>query len=38
ECPECGSPLEAMDNDRLRDAMDQRIEALRDELNVDVTG
>jgi transcription initiation factor TFIIE subunit alpha len=36
ECPECGSPLEAMENTHLVDAMDERIEALRDELNVDV--
>jgi transcription initiation factor TFIIE subunit alpha len=35
ECPECGSPLEAMENTRLVDAMDDRIEDLRDELNVD---
>jgi len=27
ECPECGSPVEAMDNDRLREAMGQRVEA-----------
>jgi transcription initiation factor TFIIE subunit alpha len=36
ECPECGSPLEAMDNDHLVDAMDRRVAELRDELNVDV--
>lgn len=35
ECPECGSPLEAMENDRLVNAMDQRIEQLSEELNVD---
>ena len=34
ECPECGSPLTAMENDHLIDAMDRRIAALRDELNV----
>ena len=34
ECPECGSPLEAMDNDRLVDAMDRRLAELRDELDV----
>ena len=34
ECPECGSPLDDMDNDQLVDAMDGRIAALRDELNV----
>jgi len=27
-----------MDNDRLREAMGRRVEELRDELNVDVTG
>jgi transcription initiation factor TFIIE subunit alpha len=37
ECPECGSPLESMENTRLVDAMDDRIAALRDELNVGVT-
>jgi transcription initiation factor TFIIE subunit alpha len=36
ECPECGSPLEALDNDMLVDAMDQRIEELQDELNVEL--
>ncbi|MFB6309074.1 MAG: transcription factor E [Haloarculaceae archaeon] len=35
ECPECGSALEDMENTRLVDAMDERIEELRDELNVD---
>jgi transcription initiation factor TFIIE subunit alpha len=35
ECPECGSPLDAMDNDRMVGAMEQRIEQLQDELNVD---
>ena len=34
ECPECGSPLEDMDNERLIAAMEDRIDALRDELNV----
>ncbi len=34
ECPECGSELEAMENSRLVEAMDERLEALRDELNV----
>jgi transcription initiation factor TFIIE subunit alpha len=34
ECPECGSPLEAMDNDRMVGAMERHIEELRDELNV----
>jgi len=36
ECPECGSPLESMENNHLVDAMDERIEDLRDELNVDI--
>jgi len=35
ECPECGNSVEAMENTRLVDAMEGRIEALRDELNVD---
>jgi transcription initiation factor TFIIE subunit alpha len=35
ECPDCGSPVEAMENTRLIDAMDERIETLRDELNVE---
>jgi len=35
ECPECGSPVESMDNDRLIEAMDERIEALRDELHIE---
>ncbi|WP_049900489.1 transcription factor [Natrinema sp. J7-1] len=35
ECPECGSPLESMDNNRLVDAMDARLDALEDELNID---
>jgi transcription initiation factor TFIIE subunit alpha len=36
ECPECASPLESMDNDRLVEAMEERMDALRDELNVDI--
>ena len=36
ECPECGSPLDAMENTVLVDSMDERIAELRDELNVDV--
>ncbi|MFB6304035.1 MAG: transcription factor [Haloferacaceae archaeon] len=36
ECPECGSPLESMDNDRLVDAMERRLDELHDELNVGV--
>jgi transcription initiation factor TFIIE subunit alpha len=35
ECPECGGPLETMDNERLIDAMNERIEKLRDELHVE---
>jgi len=34
ECPNCGSQLVDMDNARLIDAMDDRIERLREELNV----
>jgi transcription initiation factor TFIIE subunit alpha len=34
ECPECGSPLESMENARLVDSMDDRISALEAELNV----
>ena len=36
ECPECGSPVEAMENERLLAAMNTRIGELEDELNVDV--
>jgi len=36
ECPECGSPLEAMDNDRLLEAMQERLAEIEDELNADV--
>jgi len=35
ECPECGNQVETMENTRLVDAMDGRIDRLRDELNVD---
>jgi len=35
ECPECGSQLEAMDNAHLVQAMEERIEALKRELNVE---
>lgn len=38
QCPETGAQLEPMDNDDLVDAMERRIEELRDELNVEVTG
>ncbi|MFC7045438.1 transcription factor [Halobacteriaceae archaeon GCM10025711] len=34
ECPECGSPLSAMENDDLVEAMDERIEDLQEELRV----
>ncbi len=34
ECPQCGEELESMENSRLVEAMDNRIEALRSELNV----
>jgi transcription initiation factor TFIIE subunit alpha len=35
QCPECGNQVESMENTRLVDAMETRIEELRDELNVD---
>ncbi len=35
ECPECGSPLESLDNQRLIDAMNRRIEELDAELPPD---
>ena len=34
ECPQCGGQVETMDNDRLIDTMERRIEELREELNV----
>ncbi|MEF8979945.1 MAG: transcription factor E [Haloarculaceae archaeon] len=34
ECPQCGSALNAMENTRLVQSMNERIEALREELNV----
>ncbi|EMA50101.1 MULTISPECIES: transcription factor TFIIE subunit alpha [Halococcus] len=34
ECPQCGSELESMENDRLIDAMDERIDDLRDTLTI----
>ncbi|WP_255196794.1 transcription factor [Halorarius litoreus] len=34
ECPNCGSELVSMDNIQLVDAMDERIEELREELNL----
>ncbi|MFC7155343.1 transcription factor [Halomarina halobia] len=36
QCPSCGADLDAMNNDALVNAMNERIEALREELNVDV--
>ncbi|WP_254543807.1 transcription factor [Halomarina pelagica] len=36
QCPSCGADLEAMNNDALVNAMNGRIEALREELNVDI--
>ena len=36
QCPECGSPLEPMDNTGLVDAMEDRIGELREELNVEL--
>ncbi|MFB6080066.1 MAG: transcription factor E [Haloferacaceae archaeon] len=36
ECPECGSPLESMDNDRLVEGMARRLDELHDELNIGV--
>ncbi|MFB6297831.1 MAG: transcription factor [Salinirussus sp.] len=35
ECPQCGAEMEPMENSRLIEAMDRRIEALGDELNVE---
>ena len=35
ECPECGSPVDAMENTALVQAMEERIDSLRDELNVE---
>lgn len=35
ECPECGSPMESMDNNRLVHAMDERLAELEDELNLE---
>ncbi|MFC7203931.1 transcription factor [Haloferax namakaokahaiae] len=38
QCPETGAPLEPMDNTDLVGAMETRIDELREELNVEVTG
>jgi transcription initiation factor TFIIE subunit alpha len=35
ECPDCGNQVEAMENTRLVEAMETRLETLRDELNVE---
>ena len=35
ECPNSGTALEPMDNDRLVNAIEARIDDLSDELNVD---
>jgi transcription initiation factor TFIIE subunit alpha len=35
ECPECGSQLESLENTRLVESMEARIDELRDELNVE---
>ena len=34
QCPNCGTELQSMGNDRLVTAMESRIERLRDELNI----
>ncbi len=34
QCPECGGDLDAMGNDELIGAIDERIESLRDELGI----
>ncbi|MDY6774601.1 MAG: transcription factor E [Halobacteria archaeon] len=33
-CPECGSPLESMDNDDLLEALESRMESIDEELNL----
>jgi len=38
ECPDCGSQLESLANTHLVDAMEARIEALEDELNIQELG
>jgi transcription initiation factor TFIIE subunit alpha len=35
ECPECGTQLEAMENTRMVEATEKRLEELRDELNIE---
>ena len=37
QCPECGTSVDAMENTRLVESMEGRIEQLREELNVDAT-
>ena len=34
ECPECGSPLESMENENMLESIDERINSLKSELNV----
>ncbi|MFB6134871.1 MAG: transcription factor, partial [Halanaeroarchaeum sp.] len=34
ECPECGSQVEAMDNDAIIDAIDERVDELRSDLGI----
>ena len=34
ECPECGSRLESMENDRMVETMERRITEIRDDLNL----
>jgi len=36
ECPECGSPVEAMENTHFVESMERRAAELRDELNVEL--
>ncbi|MFH5798817.1 transcription factor E [Haladaptatus sp. CMAA 1911] len=38
ECPECGSPLESMENSMLVESMEDRIDGLEDELNIETLG
>jgi transcription initiation factor TFIIE subunit alpha len=35
ECPDCGSELQSLENTRLVESMESRIDKLRDELNVE---
>ena len=38
ECPQCGSPLESLANTHLIEAMEDRLAALHDELNIEELG